>query len=127
MRGEASIPRLRSSARGRPRPGPTLPTQSSQKRHPLDSVTPIGAGGLGGQLPKSTQSEANRAPPAEPKLLRIAFDDASAPVGARDFVSGWQDAAGNRWGRPAGIVVAPDGSLIVSDDQSGLLYRLALS
>lgn len=65
----------------------------------------------------------NRQPPAAPKLLRIHFEDGQ-PVSARDFVSGWQDANGNRWGRPAGIVVAPDGSLIVSDDQAGLLYRI---
>ena len=47
------------------------------------------------------------------------------PVAARDFVTGWQDASGERWGRPAGVVVAPDGSLIVSDDDAGLLYRIS--
>jgi len=46
-------------------------------------------------------------------------------VAARDFVTGWQDDAGNRWGRPAGVVVVPDGSLIVSDDEAGFLYRIA--
>lgn len=66
----------------------------------------------------------NRQPPAAPKLLRIDFED-GLPVGARDFVTGWQDANGNRWGRPAGVIVAPDGSLIVSDDEAGLLYRIA--
>ena len=47
------------------------------------------------------------------------------PVAARDFATGWQDASGERWGRPAGVVVAPDGSLIVSDDSNGLLYRFS--
>jgi glucose/arabinose dehydrogenase len=42
-----------------------------------------------------------------------------------DFLTGWQGADGRRWGRPAGIVVAPDGSVIVSDDQAGVLYRVA--
>lgn len=65
----------------------------------------------------------NREPPAAPKLLLIDFEDGQ-PVAARDFVTGWQDAEGNRWGRPAGVVVAPDGSLIVSDDEAGLLYRI---
>ena len=65
----------------------------------------------------------NRQPPAAPKLLRIHFDG-DQPVSAADFLTGWQDADGNRWGRPAGVVVAPDGSLIVSDDQAGLLYRV---
>jgi glucose/arabinose dehydrogenase len=66
----------------------------------------------------------NRQPPAAPKLLLIEFQNGS-PVGARDFVTGWQDAAGERWGRPAGVVVAPDGGLIVSDDTAGLLYRIS--
>jgi glucose/arabinose dehydrogenase len=66
----------------------------------------------------------NREPPAAPKLLLIDFED-GVPVAARDFVTGWQDASGERWGRPAGVVVAPDGSLIVSDDENGLLYRIS--
>lgn len=66
----------------------------------------------------------NRQPPAEPKVLRIHFDG-DRPVSALDFATGWQAPDGNRWGRPAGVVAAPDGSLIVSDDQAGLLYRIA--
>ena len=66
----------------------------------------------------------NRQPPAAPKLLLIEFEDGQ-PVAARDFATGWQDADGNRWGRPAGIAVAPDGSLIVSDDAAGVLYRIS--
>jgi glucose/arabinose dehydrogenase len=66
----------------------------------------------------------NRQPPAAPKLLRIDFEDGQA-VAASDFVTGWQDAAGGRWGRPAGVTQAPDGSLIVSDDFSGFIYRIA--
>src|SRR5215217_2624272 len=66
----------------------------------------------------------NREPPAAPKLLLIDFEDGT-PVAARDFAIGWQDASGERWGRPAGVVVAPDGSLIVSDDSNGLLYRFS--
>jgi len=41
-----------------------------------------------------------------------------------DFATGWEAADGKRWGRPAGVVVAPDGSLIVSDDDAGVLYRI---
>jgi glucose/arabinose dehydrogenase len=58
-------------------------------------------------------------------LLRIHFQN-GAPVSASDFLTGFQLDDGSRWGRPAGIVVAPDGSLIISDDQTGLLYRVAL-
>lgn len=79
---------------------------------------------LQGDLIVAQHGSWNREPPAAPKLLLIDFEDGQ-PVGARDFVTGWQDEAGNRWGRPAGVVVAPDGSVIVSDDEAGLLYRIA--
>jgi len=78
---------------------------------------------LSGDLIVAQHGSWNRQPPAAPKLLLIDFEDGQ-PVAARDFVTGWQDEAGNRWGRPAGVVVAPDGSLIVSDDEAGFLYRI---
>jgi glucose/arabinose dehydrogenase len=66
----------------------------------------------------------NREPPAAPKLLRIRFEG-GRPVSAEDFATGWQRADHSRWGRPSGLVVALDGSLIVSDDAGGVLYRIA--
>lgn len=42
-----------------------------------------------------------------------------------DFVSGFETAdRKTRIGRPAGIAVGPDGSLFVTDDQNGLVYRV---
>ena len=79
---------------------------------------------LDGDLIVAQHGSWNREPPAAPKLLLIDFED-GVPVAARDFAIGWQDASGERWGRPAGVVVAPDGSLIVSDDSNGLLYRFS--
>jgi glucose/arabinose dehydrogenase len=39
------------------------------------------------------------------------------------FVTGWLQ--GDRaWGRPADVLVLPDGSLLVSDDQAGAIYRI---
>src|SRR5215212_540063 len=80
--------------------------------------------GLSGDLIVAQHGSWNREPPAAPKLLLIEFEDGT-PVAARDFVTGWQDASGERWGRPAGVVVAPDGSIIISDDDAGLLYRIS--
>jgi glucose/arabinose dehydrogenase len=68
----------------------------------------------------------NREPPAAPKLVRERFSG-PAPISAQDFATGWQLPDSNRWGRPAGVTVAPDGSLIVSDDQAGVLYRITYS
>lgn len=36
---------------------------------------------------------------------------------------GW-NANGDTWGRPAGLLEMPDGSLLISDDASGRIYRL---
>jgi glucose/arabinose dehydrogenase len=66
----------------------------------------------------------NRQPPAEPKLIYVTLEN-GVPTAVTDFATGWQDENGNRWGRPAGVIVAPDGSLIISDDTAGVLYRLA--
>src|SRR5207302_26110 len=42
-----------------------------------------------------------------------------------DFVTGWQLADGSRWGRPVGLLVMPDGALLVSDDQGGRIWRVS--
>ncbi len=39
------------------------------------------------------------------------------------FISGWQNDE-SAWGRPADVLVMPDGSLLVSDDQAGAIYRI---
>ncbi|MFM7486454.1 MAG: sorbosone dehydrogenase family protein, partial [Cytophagales bacterium] len=38
---------------------------------------------------------------------------------------GWKDdAKQTNWGRPVDVVVMPDGSLLVSDDGAGVIYRI---
>ena len=37
--------------------------------------------------------------------------------------TGWLEGR-NRWGRPADLEVMPDGSMLVSDDQAGVIYRI---
>lgn len=39
------------------------------------------------------------------------------------FISGWTKNE-TAWGRPADVLVMPDGSLLVSDDQAGAIYRV---
>ncbi|MCE1253280.1 MAG: PQQ-dependent sugar dehydrogenase [Anaerolineae bacterium] len=43
---------------------------------------------------------------------------------AEDFISGWLTPNGNVWGRPVDVVNASDGSLFISDDRSGVIYRV---
>jgi glucose/arabinose dehydrogenase len=50
------------------------------------------------------------------------------PGGQVDLVKGWLDDATQKfWGRPVDVVPDVRGSLIISDDFSGTLYRLKLA
>jgi glucose/arabinose dehydrogenase len=44
-------------------------------------------------------------------------------VSYEPFVSGWLQGE-SAWGRPADVLVMPDGSLLVSDDHAGAIYRV---
>jgi glucose/arabinose dehydrogenase/mono/diheme cytochrome c family protein len=43
----------------------------------------------------------------------------------QDFMTGFVLPSGDVWGRPVGITVAPDGSLLVSDDGSNSIWRVS--
>jgi len=45
------------------------------------------------------------------------------PVAIEDMVRGW-NANGDVWGRPTGLLVMPDGSVLISDDFGGRIFRL---
>lgn len=65
----------------------------------------------------------NRDTPTGAKVVRVHVSN-NKPVGVEDFITGWQSASGSRWGRPADVVVASDGSVLVSDDTAGVIYRV---
>ncbi len=44
-----------------------------------------------------------------------------------DFLTGFVTADGEVWGRPVGVAVAQDGSLIVTDDGSNSVWRVSYS
>jgi glucose/arabinose dehydrogenase len=46
------------------------------------------------------------------------------PVNYEVFAEGWLQGEKN-WGRPVDVLVMPDGSLLVSDDQAGVIYRIS--
>jgi glucose/arabinose dehydrogenase len=59
------------------------------------------------------------------KVVLVRFSHGH-PVGFRDFVSGWLIENGTAYfGRPAGLIVAQDGSLLISDDVNGTIYRVS--
>jgi len=41
------------------------------------------------------------------------------------FATGWVSSSGKTIGRPVDIEIAPDGALLVSDDERGAIYRIA--
>lgn len=66
----------------------------------------------------------DRDQPTGAKVVRVKISG-GLPTGVEDFVTGWQRGDGSRWGRPADVQVYKDGSVLISDDQSGALYRVA--
>jgi glucose/arabinose dehydrogenase len=55
-------------------------------------------------------------------VARVRFKR-GRPVGMEDLVRGW-NANSDVWGRPAGLLLLPDGSLLISDDAGGRIFRL---
>jgi glucose/arabinose dehydrogenase len=49
--------------------------------------------------------------------------DGNKAVRYEPFAEGWLQGE-SAWGRPADVLVAPDGSLLVSDDHAGAIYRI---
>jgi glucose/arabinose dehydrogenase len=63
----------------------------------------------------------NRSAPTGYKVIRIRFDEGRPR--AEDFATGWL-TGGRAWGRPVDVAVGADGSLFVSDDAQGVVYRI---
>ena len=57
------------------------------------------------------------------RVARVRLDAAGNAVEYLPFVSGWLQGERN-WGRPADVLVMPDGALLVSDDDLGAIYRV---
>jgi glucose/arabinose dehydrogenase len=57
-------------------------------------------------------------------VSRVVLDDKGKIVKYEPFATGWLQGD-SFWGRPADVEVAPDGSLLVSDDVAGAIFRIA--
>jgi glucose/arabinose dehydrogenase len=69
----------------------------------------------------------NRSPRAGYEVAFVGFKEGKAAVDPVPFLTGLvPDPKGeNVNGRPVGVAVAPDGSLLVSDDGAGVVYRVS--
>ncbi len=68
----------------------------------------------------------NRAIRAGYEVIRVPLHQTGHATGEyQDFLTGFVLPNGNAWGRPVGVTVAPDGSLLVTDDGSNSIWRVA--
>lgn len=67
----------------------------------------------------------NRAKRTGYKLIFVPVENGAATGEYDDFMTGFVTRDGNVWGRPVGVTVAKDGALLVSDDASGTIWRIA--
>lgn len=88
----------------------------------------------GGQFPEEYANDAfvtmrgswNRFPATGYEVVHVDFDENGQPTGFNSFLSGFLVEDGTaQFARIAGLVQLADGSLLVSDDTNGVLYRVA--
>lgn len=65
----------------------------------------------------------NRQPMSGYRITLVQLRDGAA-ASYETFAQGWLQG-NDAWGRPVDIVVAPDGALLVSDDEAGAVYRIS--
>jgi len=65
----------------------------------------------------------NRSTPSGYRVTLVRIRDNRA-VSYETFAQGWLQN-GSAWGRPVDLQVMPDGSLLVSDDKAGAIYRIS--
>ena len=61
------------------------------------------------------------------KIVRVPFDHSTSKARGEyeDFVTGFATPDGKVWGRPVGITVAKDGSLLFSEDGNRTIWRVS--
>ncbi|GEM_PF-290779 len=64
----------------------------------------------------------NRSEPTGYKLVRVVRDHTGAVQGVEDLVTGWLQGS-RAHGRPVDVLVRPGGTMYVSDDHAGVIYR----
>lgn len=59
------------------------------------------------------------------KVVRVVFKDGKPTGEYQDFMTGFVVSADEVWGRPVGVTIAQDGSLFVTEDGSGTIWRVS--
>ena len=66
----------------------------------------------------------NRSVPVGARVMFTPTSEGKPSGASIPFAEGWNPGKGSYLGRPVDLAELPDGSLIVSDDQEGALYRI---
>ncbi len=69
----------------------------------------------------------NRATRSGHEVVRVPLKNGKSNGVYEDFLTGFVTEGGDVWGRPVGVATAVDGSLVVSDDASGTIWRVSYS
>ncbi len=67
----------------------------------------------------------NRTVPIGARVMFTSLKPDGTADKTAPFAEGWREPDGSYWGRPVDVAELPDGSLLVSDDKNGALYRIA--
>jgi glucose/arabinose dehydrogenase len=59
------------------------------------------------------------------KVVRLLFDNGRPTGEYEDFMTGFVTSDKQVWGRPVGVAVAKDGSLLVTEDGNGTIWRVS--
>ena len=65
----------------------------------------------------------NRSQKSGYKVVRISVND-KGEKSQETFAEGWLNGQRN-WGRPVDFLLMPDGAMLLSDDQNGVVYRIS--
>ena len=81
--------------------------------------------GYDGDIFAAEHGSWNRGILAGYEVIRVPLHQTGHATGEyEDFLTGFVLPDGNAWGRPVGVAVAPDGSLLVTDDGSNSIWRV---
>lgn len=69
----------------------------------------------------------NRSQRTGHEVIVVPLKNGKADGTYEDFLTGFVLPNGDVWGRPVGVAMAADGSLLVSDDASGSIWRVSYS
>lgn len=66
----------------------------------------------------------NRSVPTGYKIVRMKLDAEGAYQGTEDFITGWLRPDGTKVGRPVDVKALPGGTIFITDDGAGVVYRV---